>query len=263
MQGVASVKRKKGSSVERVMQIIEMVAEAPRPVSPAELALELDIPKPSIHRLVNQLQEEGFLTLDVQGGVICGHRTHKLMMSLLKSNFIYKTERQAVLQKLSNKIQETVGIAFIHDLEIVYMDRVLSNWPLQINIPEGHRIPIWASASGKLLLSYMSVAQQKKIIDSMPIRVLTKNTIIDKDELINCLKHTNKNGYGVDNEEFIPGMVACSVPVPNGDKTPFATIFTHAPTVRKSMDELLSYLDDMHLAAAELAAIFARLEKDS
>ncbi|MDO5667099.1 MAG: IclR family transcriptional regulator [Alcaligenaceae bacterium] len=254
------MKRKKGSSVERVMQIIEMVAEAPRPVSPAELSLQLEIPKPSIHRLIKQLQEEGFLAIDVQGGVICGHRTHKLMMNLLKTNFIYKSERQAVLQKLCNKIEETVGIAFIHDLEIVYMDRVLSNWPLQIHIPEGHQIPIWASASGKLLLSYLPKEQRKKVIDSMPLQALTKNTMIDKAALLTCLEQTNKNGYGVDNEEFIPGMVACSVPVPNGDKRPYATIFTHAPTVRKSMDELLTYLDDMHLAAAELAAIFAALE---
>lgn len=256
------MRRKKGSSVERVMQIMEMVAEASRPVSPAELATQLEIPKPSIHRLIKQLQDEGFLTVDVQGGVICGHRTHRLMMRLLKSNFIYKSERQAVLQKLCHTIEETVGIAFIHDLEIVYMDRVLSNWPLQINIPEGHQIPIWASASGKLLLSYLPVAQQKKLIDSMPLQVLTTNTIVDKDAFVLCLEQTRKNGYGVDNEEFIPGMVACSVPVPNGDKRPFATIFTHAPTVRKSLDELLTYLEAMHLAAAELAAIFATLEDE-
>lgn len=252
--------RTKGSSVERVMQIIEMVAEAPRAVSPAELADELGIPKPSIHRLINQLQSQGFLSIDVQGGVICGRRTHKLMIKLLKNNFIYKSERQAVLKKLSKKIEETVGIAFIHNLEIVYMDRMLSNWPLQINIPEDQQLPIWASASGKLLLSYFSLNQRQNIVENISLDALTKNTITDKKQFLKCLEQYQENGYSTDNEEFIPGMVACAVPIPNGDKKPYATIFAHAPTVRKSMDELLAYLGDMQAAAKEMAAIFESLE---
>jgi IclR family acetate operon transcriptional repressor len=50
--------REKGSSISRVMEIIEAVAKAERPLSPADLSFQLDIPKPSVHRLINQLEME-------------------------------------------------------------------------------------------------------------------------------------------------------------------------------------------------------------
>ncbi len=67
---------------------------------------------------------------------------------------------------------------------------------------------------------------------------------------------TRETGVGIDNEEFIPGMVACAVMIPSNDRQAFATLFTHGPTVRKSLEELLSYVPVMQEAADELAIIF-------
>ena len=50
--------REKGSSISRVMEIIEAIAKAERPLSPADLSFQLDIPKSSVHRLINQLEME-------------------------------------------------------------------------------------------------------------------------------------------------------------------------------------------------------------
>ena len=68
--------REKGSAIARVMVIIEAVAKAERPLSPADLAIFLDIPKPSIHRLLNQLEDDGFLQTNMRGLIIPGSRMH-------------------------------------------------------------------------------------------------------------------------------------------------------------------------------------------
>ncbi|AUZ05374.2 MULTISPECIES: IclR family transcriptional regulator [Vitreoscilla] len=247
--------KKKGSSVERVLQLVETVAKSERPISPSDLADILDIPKPSIHRLVQQLQQTGFLQLDLQGKVICGQRTHQLAFNLWQTSH-YKMERQAVLQQLASVIGETVGVAVLHELEVVYIDRVLSNWPLQIYLPEGTHVPIWASASGKLLLAQRPENQFRRIVEQLPLHALTKNTQTDPAQLFQTLQQAKALQLGLDNEEFIPGMVACAVPIPNGDKEPFAAVFTHGPTLRKSLEQLQSFIPHMRQAATELAAIF-------
>ncbi len=251
--------RKKGSSIERVLQIVEEVAKAERPLSAGDLSEILDIPKPSIHRLVQQLQDTGFLRLDLQGRVVCGERTHKLVFHVWK-NGVYKSERQAILQKLSQQIGETVGISILDNLSVVYIDRVLSNWPLQINLPEGMDIPIWASASGKLLLGQMTGGVLQRVVDNLNPYALTKNTVIDKALLIDTVRQVKKQGFAIDDEEFIPGMVACAVPIlnPEGGEV-FAALFTHAPSVRKSLAELQHYIPAMQEAAQELSAVFQRL----
>ena len=67
---------------------------------------------------------------------------------------------------------------------------------------------------------------------------------------------TRDTRVGIDNEEFIPGMVACAVLIPNDENKTFATVFTHGPTVRKTLDELLEYVPIMREAALELSVTF-------
>ncbi|MCQ9329699.1 IclR family transcriptional regulator [Pelistega suis] len=254
------MERKKGSSVERVLQIVEEVAKATRPLSAGDLSEILDIPKPSMHRLLQQLQETGFLRLDLQGRVVCGERTHKLVFHVWK-NGAYKSDREAVLQRLSQHIGETVGISILDRLSVVYIDRVLSNWPLQINLPEGMNVPIWASASGKLLLAQMPTSSLQRVIENLEPYALTKNTIVHKADLLASIKQIKKQGFAVDDEEFIPGMVACAVPIINPERGEiFATLFTHAPSVRKSLSELQAYIPAMQEAAQELSQLFSKMK---
>lgn len=253
------MERKKGSSVERVLQIVKEVAKATRPLSAGDLSEILDIPKPSMHRLLQQLQDTGFLRLDLHGRVVCGERTHKLVLHVWK-NGAYKLDREVVLRKLSKQIGETVGISILDSLSVVYIDRVLSNWPLQINLPEGMNVPIWASASGKLLMAQMSTSSLQRVVENLEPYALTKNTIVEKEVLLETIKSIKKQGFAVDDEEFIPGMVACAVPILSPDDEVFATLFTHAPSVRKSLQELQSYIPAMQEAARELSAIFAKMK---
>lgn len=247
--------KKKGSSVERVLQIVEILARSQRPMSVSDLADTLDVPIPSMYRLLDQLQNIGFVQLDLPGKVTSGKRTYKLAMDLLQNNH-FKIERLAILQQLSAQIGETVGIAIMKDLDIVYVDRVLSDWPLQIYLPVGTHVPIWASASGKLFLSQLSNAKCERIINKISIHALTTNTQTDKKQLMQTISKTRDTRVGIDNEEFIPGMVACAVLIPNDENKTFATVFTHGPTVRKTLDELLEYVPIMREAALELSVTF-------
>ena len=134
------------------------------------------------------------------------------------------------------------------------MDRVLSEWTLQIYLPVGTHVPVWAS--GKLLLAQLSDEKCKRIVEKMSIHALTTNTQTDKKQLMQTITTTRDTQVGIDNEEFIPGMVACAVMIPNGEQQAFATVFTHGPTVRKTLEELLSYVPFMQKAANELSVIF-------
>ena len=48
---------------------------------------------------------------------------------------------QAILRQLSEAIGETCGLAIPDGLDMLYFDRVQTNWPLQINLPIGSHTP--------------------------------------------------------------------------------------------------------------------------
>ncbi len=99
---------KKALQLRRVLEIIEAVACAAHPLSPADLSEMLDIPKPSIHCLLQQLQASGYLQTNLRGLLLPDKRLHTISLGVLYSNR-YKSVRQTILQKLSAEIGETCG----------------------------------------------------------------------------------------------------------------------------------------------------------
>ncbi len=253
-----AVRRSKGSSISRVLEIVEAVASAERSPSAAELAFLLDIPKPSLHRLLQQLQADGYLQVNMRGGLVPGERLHRMAMGVLYTGR-HKAVRQAILRRLAAEIDETCGIAIPDGLDMVYYDRVQSSWPLQIHLPVGAHVPIWCTASGKLYLSSFPKARREQILANLPMQKLSRRTLTEPEALERSLARIRETELGIDDEEFVDGMVACSVPVKDQDGRLFACLFTHAPTVRKSLDELCRFEPLLREAARELGELIGEL----
>ena len=204
--------REKGSSISRVMDIIEAVSKAERPLSPAGLALLLNIPKPSIHRLLNQLENDRVVQTNMRGLIVPGLRLHGVAWGVLHSQR-FSAARRAILQQLTKQTGETCGIAIANGSEMIYYDRVQSDWPLQLNLPVGSHTPAWCTASGKLYLSSLPKQRRQKIISHLPLRQYARNTIVDVEQLEADLATTRQRKIGTDNEEFVDGMAGCAVPI--------------------------------------------------
>ncbi|AMN49439.1 IclR family transcriptional regulator [Psychrobacter sp. P2G3] len=249
----------KVSSITRVLEIIETISYAPKPISPLELSQELDIPKPTIHRLIQNLVDEGFVAIDIGGGIIPGKRVRNLSVALWQQRQFFN-ERQVILQKLVDDIQETCGIGIPYHMDMIYTNRVTTSLPLQIYLPVGAKSPMWCTATGKLYLSQLSPASRRKMLSNLPLNKFTKNTIVDIDALNAELDHIAKTGVGVDNEEFISEMVAVSVPILDKKSRYLASLYLHAPTIRVSLDDLLTHVPRLQTAAQDIQALVYELQ---
>lgn len=254
-----SGRREKGSSLLRLLGILEAVAESDRPMSPTDLAFHLDIPKATAHRLVQMLEVEGFLQTNLRGNLVPAERFHSISLGVLYTSR-FKVERQAILMRLSKQIGETCGIAIPDGAEMKYFDRVQSNWPLQVHLPIGARVPVACTSSGKLYLSSLPDNRLERIVRNLPLQQMARNTVMDNQKLLADIQHIRKSGIGIDNEEFIDGMVACAVPISTPDGRFVASLFCHTPIIRKRLKDLLQYTDLMQQAAAELTPILGPVE---
>ena len=253
-EDTTTASREKGSTISRVMEIIEAVAKAERPLSPADLSYELNIPKPSMHRLLNQLEADGYLQTSMRGLILPGNRLHGIALGILYSSR-FKAVRQAILTQLTEQIGETCGIAIPNGTDMIYYDRVQTEWPLQIHLQVGSHTPTWCTASGKLYLSSLPKERRLTIINKLPLGQYTRNTITDPKALETELLGIKNTRVGTDNEEFADGMVACAVPILDSKGKLFACLFTHGPVIRKSLPELLDYVPLLTSAAEELGRL--------
>lgn len=248
----------KVSSITRVLEIIEAVSYASKPLSPLELSQELDIPKPTIHRLIQNLLDEGFVTVDIGGGIIPGKRVRNLGVELWQQRLFFN-ERQMILQKLVDELKETCGIGVPYQMNMIYTNRANTTLPIQIYLPVGAKSPMWCTATGKLYLSQLPSASREKILQNLSLDKFTKNTITDIDKLNAELDRIAETGIGIDNEEFISEMVAIAVPIRDRKSRYLASLYLHAPTIRVSLDDLLTHVPQLQKAAKDIQSLVYEL----
>ena len=248
----------KVSSITRVLEIIEAVSYASKPISPLELSQELDIPKPTIHRLIQNLVDEGFVTIDIGGGIIPGKRVRNLGVELWQQRLFFN-ERQMILQKLVDELKETCGIGVPYHMNMIYTNRAQTTLPIQIYLPVGAKSPMWCTATGKLYLSQLPSSSREKILQNLSLDKFTKNTITDIDKLNAELDRIAETGVGIDNEEFISEMVAIAVPIRDRKSRYLASLYLHAPTIRVSLDDLLTYVPRLQKAAQDIQSLVYEL----
>ncbi|NYR09940.1 IclR family transcriptional regulator [Psychrobacter sp. BI730] len=244
----------KVSSINRVLEIIETISYAPKPLSPFEISQILDIPKPTTHRLIQNLINEDFVAADIGGGIIPGKRVRNLSIELWQQGQFFN-KRQIILKKLVDEIKETCGISVPYYTNMIYTDRINTVLPLQIYLPVGLKSPMWCTATGKLYLSQLSKTSRHRILKSLSLNKFTRNTIIDFNMLNAEIDSIAETGISIDNEEFISEMVGIAVPIVDKKSRYIASLYLHAPTVRASLDDLLIHVPLLRKAAHDIQAL--------
>ena len=242
------------STLIRGFGIVEKVVQADRPLSSAYLAEELDLPKATVHRICQQLEDEGLLQREPGGKRFTGGKRLRHLAMATLSNSVLSAHRSSILQALSQEVGETCNLTVLDGNEIVYLDRIETNWPYRIHLPIGSHLPLHCTATGKLFLANMKPAARRRLINSLALTRHTDQTITDPDTLEAQLNKAADEGVGYDSGECLEGLVSIAVPVLGEDNRMCFAIAIHAPSVRKSLDELRQYLPTLRHAAARMAA---------
>ena len=236
----------------RLLKIFEQIAKEGAPVSPRALSAALDLPKPTIHRLLATAEEEGFLQRDLDGRSFGpGARLRVLSANTLSSQRV-RTERLLVLKKLAEDVGETCNLAAPGRYGMVYLDRVETHWPLRIQLPVGTRVPFHCTASGKMYLSSMRQDKLRRLLKSMPLDQNTPSSIVDPDQLLVDIAKIREQGYSTDNQEFMEGMAAIAAPICDTQGRLLTTLSIHAPIQRHDLDDLIGFIEILRAGAHRL-----------
>ena len=192
----------------RLLLVVEEIAKAGTPLKPMQLSAALGLPKPTIHRLLQTAEAEGFLQRDLDGRSYGpGPRLRQIAVHTMSSERL-RTGRLAILKAVAEEIGETCNLATPDREGMTYLDRVETKWPLRIQLPIGTQVPFHCTASGKMYLSTLRDSTLEAVLNSRNLEGLTEKTIITSDALRAELAETRKRGYSQDDEEFMLGMTA-------------------------------------------------------
>lgn len=242
-----------GSATLRAFAVLDAVVRAEKPPTLAEVMSAVQLPKPTVHRILSLLEGANLLQREPDGKRFGpGPRLAALAIDTLASGFL-KAPRHAVLQSLVEEIGETCNVTMLDGSEVVYLDRVETAWPLRMHLNPGSRVPLHCTASGKLFLSQMPRSLRQRLLANSVLKRYTPNTLVEPDALEAELDRCRAENVGTDNEEFLAGMICVAVPVPGPEGRSCAAVAVHAPVARMTIDVALGHLPALRRAAERLA----------
>lgn len=240
----------KSPAVTRAVALVEELARQRRPLGIAELARSLDLAKSTVANLCTAL-EGTHMIRRVDGRWALGYKVVELGQAFLAGTDLVEEFRRAA-HELPVGAQETMLLAVLDGLEVVYLARHDGSQPVRLASDIGRRMPAVVTALGKAMLASLpddELAERLAGVDRLP--VLTPRSHRTMDELRRDLEATRQRGYAVDDEQNTEGVVCVSVALP-GARIPTAVSATLL-AVRMTDQMRTGLVRDLNVLAAGLA----------
>jgi DNA-binding IclR family transcriptional regulator len=138
--------------------------------------------------------------------------------------------------------------------EVVYIDRVESHAVMRVVLAIGQREPLHCTATGKVLLAYRLPDEIRRILDTMGLPGFTRNTITDKEVLLQHLDLVRQRGYAVDDEEHSMAVRCFAFPVHDRASEVIASISIAGPAFRFTAETVERLTDDFLAVADQISA---------
>lgn len=244
-----------GSALGKGFTVLSAILNAPHPPSLHDLAEATDLPRPTVFRVVRQLEDTMLITRSPDGDkYLVGPNLMALAADTMTS-FVHAAPVRSILNSLVSEVGETCNVGVLDRDGVLYIDRVECAWPLRLQIGIGSRAPLHASAIGKLLMAHLPSRTRKRILTNGPLQRFTENTLTNAKSLEIQFKQIRRLGYACNDQENTAGLVGMAVPIYDTKGRVVAGLSVHAPAARMSVQAAIQKLDIFRDAARRIELV--------
>ena len=215
--------------IARAAALLRALERRPDGLSLGELAKAIDLPRSTVQRIVDALDNEGFV---LAASASSGVRLGPALLALAAATRFHMAEAaRDTLEALAKECGETVDLSLVDQDKVVFIDQVAGTHRLTAVSAVGVSFPLHSSANGKAMLAVMTADELAKLRKRMRLNAVTPNSITSWDALARELDTVRASGVAYDREENSLGICAVSAAIrsPSGE---LAAISIPAPAQR-------------------------------
>lgn len=218
-------------SLGRAFEILEKMADAGGTVGLSQLASDVGLPLPTIHRLVRTLVELGYVRQEMSRQYTLGPKLIRLGET---SSRMLRSWAKPYLAELVEQLGESANLAMLDHDEIVYVGQVPSRHSMRMFTEVGRRVQPHCTAVGKAILACQPEEEVRGLLRRTGMPSHTSHTITDPHVFLAELSRVRAQGYAVDDGEQEVGVRCVAIAVPNAP-SPIA-MSVSGPTARMTTD---------------------------
>lgn len=256
----AAPKQLLSEKLEKGLQILSLFDEYHRGLTLTQISTMLGINKTSIYRYLNTYCKLGYLRKGPQTKLFrLGPQTVALAHSFLQGSDLVDLVKPVVDRAYSQyRLSIDVGLLHEDSFYLVYRQKGRDT----VNF---HRITsakgLHFISTGKVALAFLPEDERLRSVENLRLDKRTGKTITDKTTLIAELEKTYARGYALNDEEYLPGLIALGAPLINLHTSKVqGAVSIMSNTTRYSIERFeAKYADIIVELAKEISALLPAL----
>jgi len=199
--------------LDRTLDILECFTFNNREMSLTEIVRKTGLNKTTAKRILSNLTRRKYLQQDNKT------KRYRLGLRLFElggivfSSFSLRKAADHYMEYFRDKTGATVLLGVIMENQLVYIDKREGNSMIRIASEIGWRRPLNYGMLGMVLLAYQDVDYVKKILMNYPLKPYTPNSITDNKYFLKRLENIRDNGYIIEKEEAVEGLIGIAAPI--------------------------------------------------
>lgn len=238
--------------LDKARRLVATLAEN-RPMSPAQIADAIGIPRSTAYRLVEGLVAIDLVYPTTDDRFALSHRWLNLADAVTSARTEWAPVREA-LALLTERTGCTTFLTVPYQGQAMCTDWVRGRGIELLILTPGGTLPLHAGAAGRLLLAYADPAEIDRYLSAAPFDRSTPYTLSTAEEIRADLELIRRRGYALSEEDVNLGVGAIGVPVRDNQDTVVGCLSVGAliDEIRQRRGELvteLRRLGDLRIAA--------------
>lgn len=234
-------------TVSKALGLLDFLSKSGAPLGLSELARLADFDKATTRRLLLELAASGFVEQDMDTrGYALGPALQMLGRAREERFPLFRTA-QPFIRTLAEKTGETAHAAEYCAGSLVSVCIELSPKTIRVNLDQGQKLPLHATASGFAFLAASSPAFVESAA-KRPLVLFTATTPSSREALLKAVNEARARGYSVSSQTMEEGVHSVGAAILNPSGKPVGTVAVAMPVVR---------------AAPALTAEYGRLTRQS
>ncbi|WP_442579843.1 IclR family transcriptional regulator [Mesorhizobium sp. ASY16-5R] len=203
--------------IDRMMDVLGELAHHEAGQTISELTQTLRLPRTTIYRILNSLQQHSMVRRDEGGAYHLGRRLLSLAAHVASraSEVDLAAIAQPFLDRLAAELGEGIKLSVIDQDGILVLAAAQGRREYALTVAPGQRMPIHAGAASKLLLAHLPSDDLEYWL-AKPLTAYTSKTVTDPKRLRTELAKIKRLGWAQDKGENAPSIHAFAAPVLTG-----------------------------------------------
>ena len=242
-------------ALARGLQLLMSFNRDERELTGAELSRRLDLPRASVFRMLQTLEQGGFVERVGDGA------SYKLGLSVLRLGFEYLASMELtehgrpVIEDLRDLCGYSAHVVVRDNRDVVFVAKAAGRSAMFHSIQVGARLPAHATVLGRVLLGDLSLAELRELYPEEHLEQHSPSTPSTVMALFDMVQADRQRGFVSGEGFFEPSISTVAAPVRDQSGSTFAALGVTIPTIQVGHINYNELLLQVRRSADELSRL--------